>query len=109
MPPTRVWAPFDDAMWDGSVDTLLDNEGDFVLLLMTLQRDNWLLAELQVRAPMTDTLERSVIDGSPQLDGSWGIRRCLARSKKSRNKLKWAKFVSSLESCSRNLKAKTAL
>ena len=71
MPPKRHWAPFDDAVRDDSVDTLLDNDGDFVLLLTTLQRDNWLLAEPQVRVPMTDTLERSVIDGSPQLDGSW--------------------------------------
>jgi len=75
IPLRRLWAPLEDAGCDGSVDTPLDNDGDFVvvvllLLLTTLQRDNWLLAELHVRVPMTDTLERSVIDGSPQLDGS---------------------------------------
>lgn len=77
MPPRRLLAPLDDAVSDDSVDTLLDdNDGDLrlqlLLLLTTLQRDNWPLAELHVRVPMTDTLERSVIDGSPQLDGSWG-------------------------------------
>ena len=69
MPPRRLWPAFDDAVRDGSVDIPLDDGSDLWLLLTTLQRDSRPLAELQIRAPMTDTRERSVIDGSPQLDG----------------------------------------
>lgn len=90
-------------MINGSVDTLLDdNEGDFELLLLPLltilQRDNWLLAELHVRVPMTDTLERSVIDGSPQLDGSWGggqkkMGELDGKGRYRNNKSKFGSFV----------------
>jgi hypothetical protein len=63
--PANLLGPLLDALLAASVDRFLQND-DFVFST-TLKRVNWLLVDKAVREPTMDTLERSVIDGSPQL------------------------------------------
>ena len=49
-----------DALWD---DVFRHSDG-----WGSLSRKNWLLTGMLLREPTTDTRERSVIDGWPQLD-----------------------------------------
>jgi hypothetical protein len=45
-----------------------DVDDDDLMLSMREERNNWVLVEIPTRVPETrDTLERSVMDGSPQL------------------------------------------
>jgi hypothetical protein len=63
--PANLLGPLLDPLLAASVDRFLLND-DFVFST-TLKRVNWFLADRVVREPTIDTLERSVIDGSPQL------------------------------------------